>query len=841
MGKKLVIVESPAKAKTIGKILGSDYVVKSSVGHIRDLPERTLGVDIEHQFTPKYVVSANKTKTVAELKKAAKAAAAIYLAPDPDREGEAIAWHLQETLAGDAKEIPFYRVQYNEITARAVKAAFENPGTIDMNRVNAQQARRILDRIVGYKVSPMLWSRIKRGLSAGRVQSVALRLVAEREREIQAFNIEEYWVLGADVCRQTPPKDPFAIKLVKVDGEKPAVASEGAAKALLSEVENSRMCVKEVRIRETSRRPLPPFITSTLQQAASSFCGFSPNRTMSLAQKLYEGDETGPAGAGGLITYMRTDSFNISRDAQASAKEFITSSYGPGYYPETPNYYKSRSNAQEAHEAIRPTDVLRTPESLKGVLEPQALKLYDLIWKRFVASQMTAAKLEQKTVAIEPEKEGLSHVYTFFASASEVLFDGFLKVMALNIHKKKEEDEDEEVEEVDHLPPLATGDVLNVLQWLSTRKETKPPARYSEASLIRALEANGIGRPSTYAAIIETLNFREYTTREKRQLAPTELGLEVNDLLVAKLDSLFNVRFTAEMEEELDHVEEGRTEWTHMMEQFYKRFTTWMDLAKEPPVDQDKINGVMALISEIKEWAPEVQRGKRKYSDLRFVTSIIEQIEEKEKAVSGKQVEALVKIGLRYRSQISDLEARLTALGYEELIVSDNAMATPESSMMRFQLLEKVELSESQRGFVDSLRSQVVHGRKLSEKQVAAIERIIVQNASQFENFDAVREQLGFSAEQSKPEPDTESPLLLEMLGQVATWQEPVTRGKKVFNDKDFYDSLAGQYARQQSLTFRQRGAMKRMVFRYKAQIPQFDKYAEQLGLNKKAADKKDE
>ena len=287
---------------------------------------------------------------------------------------------------------------------------------------------------------------------------------------------------------------------------------------------------------------------------------------------------------------------------------FITSSYGAGYYPETPNYYKSRSNAQEAHEAIRPTDVLRTPESLKGVLEPQALKLYDLIWKRFVASQMTAAKLEQKTVAIEPDKEELAHVYTFFASASEVLFDGFLKVMALNIHKKKEEDEDEEVEEVDHLPPLAAGDVLNVLQWLSVRKETKPPARYSEASLIRALEANGIGRPSTYAAIIETLNFREYTTREKRQLAPTELGLEVNDLLVAKLDSLFNVRFTAEMEEELDHVEEGRTEWTLMMEQFYKRFTTWMDLAKEPPVDLAKVNGVMALISEIKEWAPEVQR-----------------------------------------------------------------------------------------------------------------------------------------------------------------------------------------------------------------------------------------
>jgi DNA topoisomerase-1 len=840
MGKKLVIVESPAKAKTIGKILGSAYVVKSSVGHIRDLPERTLGVDIEHNFTPKYVVSADKTKTVAELKKAAKTADVIYLAPDPDREGEAIAWHLHETLVGDAKETPFYRVQYNEITARAVKAAFDNPGVIDMNRVNAQQARRILDRIVGYKVSPMLWSRIKRGLSAGRVQSVALRLVSEREREIQAFNIEEYWVLGANVCRQTPPKDPFSIKLVKIDGEKPAVNSEGAAKALLSEVEGARICVKDVRIRETSRRPLPPFITSTLQQAASSFCGFSPNRTMSLAQKLYEGIEVAGAGAVGLITYMRTDSFNIARDAQASAKDFITSSYGATYYPETPNYYKSRSNAQEAHEAIRPTDVLRTPESLKGILDPQSLKLYDLIWKRFVASQMAAAKLEQKTVEIQPVKEGLSHVYTFFASASEVLFDGFLKVMALNIHKKKEEDEDEEVEEVDHLPPLATGDVLQVLEWLSDRKETKPPSRFSEASLIRALEANGVGRPSTYAAIIETLNSREYTTREKRQLTPTELGLKVNDLLVAKLEALFNVNFTAEMEEELDHVEEGRLEWTQMMEEFYKRFTTWMDLAKEPPVDMAKVTGVMALISQVTEWAPEVQRGKRKYSDARFVTSIIEQLETKEKPISEKQVEALVKIGLRYRSQIPDMEAKVAALGYEKLVATDNAMATTESSMTRFQVLDQVKLSESQAGFVESLRSQVVNGRKLSDKQVAALERIIVQNASQFENFDAVREQLGLSAEQSKTEVDTESPVLLEMLGQVTTWQEPVTRGKMVFNDKDFYDSLSGQFARQQSLTFRQRAAMKRMVFRYKAQIPQFDTYAAQLGLNKKA-EKKDE
>lgn len=842
MGKKLVIVESPAKAKTIGKMLGPDYLVKSSVGHIRDLPERALGVDIERGFTPKYVVSPDKAKTVAELKKAAKTADAIYLAPDPDREGEAIAWHLQEILADEAKDVPFYRVQYNEITARAVKAAFERPGTIDINRVNAQQARRVLDRIVGYKVSPMLWRRVKRGLSAGRVQSVALRLVSEREREIQAFKIEEYWVLGANVARQTPPKDPFKIKLVKIDGEKPAIHSEGAARALLTEIEGSQMCVKDVRIRETSRRPLPPFITSTLQQAASSVCGFSPNRTMSLAQKLYEGVDIGSAGTVGLITYMRTDSFNVARDAQVAAKDFITVTYGSEYYPEKPNYYKSRSNAQEAHEAIRPTDVTRTPESLKGVLDAQSLKLYELIWKRFVASQMAAAKLEQKTVEIQPVKEGLSHAYTFFASASEVLFDGFLKVMAINIHKKKEDDEEEEIEEVDHLPPLAEGDVLQVLEWLSDRKETKPPARYSEASLIRALEANGVGRPSTYASIIETLNSRDYTVREKRQLVPTELGLKVNDLLVAKLDPLFNVGFTASMEEELDHVEEGRTEWTQMMGDFYSRFSTWMEQAKEPPADQAKVEGVMALVSQITEWAPEVQHGKRKYSDARFVTSISDQIEAKEKPISDKQVEALVKIALRYRSQIPDLDAKLTALGYQELVASDQALASTESAMMRFDLLETIELSESQASFVDSLRNQVVHGRKLSDKQMAALERIIVQNAVQFEDFDAVRKQLGLSSEEAKPEQDTESPLLLEMLGQVTTWQEPVTRGKKkVFNDKDFYDSLAGQFARQQSLTVRQRAAIKRMVFRYKGQIQNFDDYAARLGLKKKAVKKKDE
>ncbi|MDR2849359.1 MAG: type I DNA topoisomerase [Verrucomicrobiota bacterium] len=834
MGKKLVVVESPAKAKTIGKILGSSYVVKSSVGHIRDLPERSLGVDVEHGFAPKYVLSKGKSKVVAELKKAAKACDEIFLAPDPDREGEAIAWHLQETLADAAKGKPVHRVQYNEITPRAVRAAFEKPGEIDMHRVDAQQARRVLDRIVGYMVSPMLWRRLKKGLSAGRVQSVALRLVAERERQIQAFTIEEYWVMGANVRRETAPLDPFAARLARVDGEKPSVGSEAAAKALLSDLDGCAMRVGDVRQRESARRPLPPFITSTLQQAASSVCGYSPNKTMSLAQKLYEGVDLGSGGPVGLITYMRTDSVNIARDAQAEARAFITGTYGEPYYPETPNYYKSRANAQEAHEAVRPTDVSRTPESLRGVLDGPALKLYELIWKRFVASQMSAARIAQKTVDITPVKDGLAHTYLFTATSSEVLFDGFLKVMALDFRKKKpeEDDSEEESDEVDRLPPRATGDPRVTLDWLSDRKETKPPARYSEASLIRALEANGVGRPSTYASIIETLNSRDYTAREKRQLMPTPLGLEVSDLLVAKLDQLFDVGFTARMEESLDEIEAGGVEWTDMMSDFFGKFSLWMEHAKEPPADIGKVSAVLALLDQVNIWGPEVQRGKRKYSDGKFVASVKEQLDAGEKAVSDKQLAALVKIAIRYRDQIADAGPALASLGFQDEVDKDLAAPSNEDALRRFAVLQGLKFSENQTAFIESLRQQMESGRKLSERQIAAIDKIIVQNAAQIENFEDVKQSLNLAAEEAQP--DNESPLLLQLLRQVTTWQEAVTRGKMVFDDKVFFTSLDEQFSRKKALSPRQRYAMKRMVFRYKAQIPDFEKYAELLGPAKK-------
>ncbi|MFO7937690.1 MAG: type I DNA topoisomerase [Kiritimatiellia bacterium] len=837
MGKNLVIVESPAKAKTIGKILGSSYVVKSSVGHVRDLPEKSLGVDLKNDFTPKYVLSKGKTKVVSELKKALKSCDAVYLAPDPDREGEAIAWHLYEILENTAGVKPFYRVQYNEITSAAVRNAFDHPGEINMDRVNAQQARRILDRIVGYKVSPMLWRRIRRGLSAGRVQSVALRLVAEREREIQNFKPEEYWLMGAVMRRQSEPLDPFTTRLARIDGQKPHIGSEDAAKAILSDLDGSMMKVDDINTRNVTRRAQPPFITSTLQQSASSQFGYSPQRTMSLAQKLYEGIDAGDGSPAGLITYMRTDSFNIAKDARESSRAYIAQNFGDSYVPEKPNFYKTRNGAQEAHEAIRPTDINRTPESLKGVLEGPALKLYDLIWRRFLASQMTAAKIARKTVSVVPQKSGQQHSYQFTATASEIAYDGFLKVMSMDITKKKKNSDgsDSEGDDVDALPPLAVGDTLDLLEWLSERKETKPPARFSEASLIRALETNGVGRPSTYASIIETLNTRKYTVREKRQLTPTELGLEVNDLLVNKLTDLFNVNFTAEMEEQLDSVEEGEISWIDMMQRFYTCFAEWMEKAKEPPADPEKVDAVMDMLDKVIKWGPEIQRGKRKYSDQRFVKSIGDQIKKGEKGVTDRQLEALVKITVRYRDQIPGAEQELTRLGFASYVESDNAALSYEKTMERFEILDSLGLSESQMKFYDSIKQQVSSGRKLSEKQVIALDRMLMQYSAKIENFEYLRKKLELKVTDSGLPQDDESPVLMEMLGQVETWNEPVKRGKKTFDDKAFYNSLNQQFQSKNSLTPKQRYALKRMIFRYKSQISNFDDYVDKLGLNKKS------
>ncbi len=835
MAKNLVIVESPAKAKTIGKILGADFEVKSSVGHVRDLPQKSLGVDVEHDFAPKYVQVPGKGKVIDELRQAAKNCEAIYLAPDPDREGEAIAWHLRELLASAIRGKPVHRVQYNEITPRAVREAFEHPGEINQHRVDAQQARRVLDRIVGYTVSPMLWRRVKRGLSAGRVQSVALRLVCERERLIRAFVPEEYWVLGAAVRKQVAPTDPFTVRLVRIDGKKADLRSGDVTRAALADLEGRELRVADLRTRTVTRRALAPFITSTLQQAASTFCGFAPNRTMSLAQKLYEGVDLGQGGPIGLITYMRTDSVSVSRDAQTAARDFIIAQYGADYYPETPTIYRSRSGAQEAHEAVRPTDVERTPESLSGVLDPPALKLYDLIWRRFLSSQMVPARIEQLTAVIEsvppPPQE---HAYEFSASASQVLFPGFLKVMALELKRPRETEpgEADETDEVERLPPLVKGEPLSLVEWTSERKETKPPARFSEAALVRELEANGVGRPSTYAAILDTLLQREYVTREKRTLMPTDLGLQVCDLLVAKLSALFDVGFTAAMEESLDTIEAGGVEWTAMLRDFYGRFQTWMEQAKEPAADMVKVEAVLAQLERVQQWSPGFKRGKRTFSDADFVVSMREQIATGERPVSERQLETLVKMALRYRAQLPEIEELARAQGFGELIDSHTTLPPRPSTLRKFEVLRPLALDESPRRFIDSLAEQAAAGRRLSEAQVRALDRIVASQAAQIPDFEKLRAELELeSLPPEATEPDTESAGLLEVLRRVTQWRAPTKRGKMVFDDSKFFTSVATQFERKGALSPRQRAALKKMILRYRDQFTDFDQLVERLGL----------
>jgi DNA topoisomerase-1 len=827
MGKKLVVVESPAKAKTINKILGKEYIVKSSMGHVRDLPVKRLGVNVDKGFVPDYVLVKGRRNVIGELKTAAKECDEVYLAPDPDREGEAIAWHLQEILDDGKKR--FFRIQYNEITPRAVRAAFEHPVELDMARVNAQQARRVLDRIVGYRVSPLLWRRVKRGLSAGRVQSVALRLVCEREDAIDAFTPEPYWVLGAVVRKLLAPLDPFSIKLARIDGEKAEVHDEALAAEVCKDLEGCKLCVKELKTRMVNRKPYAPFITSTLQQAASTFLSFSPKRTMALAQQLYEGVNLGQ-GPEGLITYMRTDSFNISADALAACREHIKRAYGDDYLPEKPNVYRSRSGAQEAHEAIRPTDVMRTPSKVKKHLEPPAYKLYKLIWERFVASQMVPAKLEMRTVYIEPNaaaatEAGMKHSYLFQATVTELAFPGYRKVLGET--EKKKEDSDQ----VDVLPVLQEGEPLVCIELLSERKETQPPARYSEASLVKALESNGVGRPSTYAQILSTLQQRTYVNIEKRSLHPTDLGRQTNALLVESLPTLFDVSFTADMEEKLDEIEAGGVEWTAMLGDFYTKFVEWMEKTKGPAADPEKVQALLARFDGVQEWAPEVKRGRRTYSDEKFVTSIREALESDKPELSMRQFEALVKIAARYRDQVSAFKGLLTDFGFENLLSDPTASEPDLVAMRKVELLEAVEMDEGGRTFADSLAAQVRSGRALSDRQAAALDRMVTSNAKQIPNFEAVCQELGLKAVDI-PE-DHESGPLLEGMRSVKEWKAPVKRGKREFNDQTFFESLERQFGQKGYLSDRQRGALKRLVKRYAEQVTGYEALAERFELDK--------
>ncbi len=557
-GSALVIVESPTKAKSIGKYLGRGYEVKATVGHIRDLPTRKLGVDVDNGFQPQYVTIKGKTQTLADLKKSAKKASAVFLATDPDREGEAIAWHVADQMDTQA---PMHRVLFHEITKDAVKEAMAKPGRIDDRLVNAQQARRILDRLVGYKASPILWQSIKTGLSAGRVQTVALRLIVERERAIRAFKPEEYWTIAAECLKATQE---FKAELKKIDGHNPQLHNEAEARRVVADLEKLPFVVTKVEKRNRRKRPAAPFTTSTLQQEAAKKLGFSARRTMRAAQDLYEGMEVGEEAPVGLITYMRTDSVRVSDAAIASVREFIGKSYAKPYLPETPNQYASRGGkVQDAHEAIRPTDVRRRPELVQPYLEPDQFRLYQLIWQRFVASQMTPAVYDMTVVDFDLGR------YLMRTSGSVMIFDGYHVLYT----EGREAEEGKGVEDLSPIPPLEVGEQVTVRQIVPDQHFTEPPPRFSEASLVKELERLGIGRPSTYASIISTLTAREYVTLEQRRFTPTELGETVERIMIDSFPSIFNVDFTAAMEGELDKIEEGELAWQHVLRDFYAPFT----------------------------------------------------------------------------------------------------------------------------------------------------------------------------------------------------------------------------------------------------------------------------
>ena len=568
MPKSLVIVESPAKAKTINRYLGSDYTVKASMGHVMDLPKKDLGVDIKRKFTPTYIVIPSKKQVIQELKAAAAKADSIFLAADPDREGEAICAHLRELL--DGKERKFYRVLFNEITRDAVRESFAHPGEIDSRLVDAQQARRILDRLVGYQVSPLLWEKVKRGISAGRVQTVALRLIVEREREIQAFQKKEYWTIGVELAGKNPP--PFEARLFKFQGKDLEIPDQASAGQHVAALKTARPVVQSVTTKEKRKYPVPSFTTSKLQQEAVRKLHFSAKKTMMLAQRLYEGEELGEEGAVGLITYMRTDSTRVAESALQAAREYIHRTYGEAYLPASAIHYKTKKGAQDAHEAIRPTSVERTPDSMKRFLGADELKLYKLIWQRFVASQMNPALFDQTTIDIAAGD------YLLRATGSVEKFNGFRAVYEEGKDEKSEMLDDEELKH--RLPAVAQGEALHTRKVTPEQHFTEPPPRFNEATLVKALEEKGIGRPSTYAQILSVIQNREYVDKQQGRFYPTDLGMVVAELLVKNFSDIFDVAYTARMEEELDEVEEGKLSWTSALEEFYGKFKKDLEVAQ---------------------------------------------------------------------------------------------------------------------------------------------------------------------------------------------------------------------------------------------------------------------
>jgi len=606
LSKNLVIVESPAKARTLEKFLGKDFSVEASGGHVRDLPAKSIGVKVDKNFEPSYQIIKGKEKIVNNLKAAAAKAKLIYLAPDPDREGEAIAWHLK-VLLGDKPNIK--RIEFHEITKQAVTEAVKHPREVDIDRVNAQQARRILDRLVGYKLSPLLWKKVRKGLSAGRVQSVAVRLICEREEAIGRFKPEEYWDVKAKLA--TDSQEEFWARLI-AKGDKPLgvrpkekgqlISSKAEADKISQELATAHYLVKEIRRKEQKRYPAPPFITSTLQQDAARKLGFSAKRTMMIAQKLYEGIDLQGEGHVGLITYMRTDSVRIATEAENEVRQYINDSFGSPYLPKAPIHYKKKKQAQDAHEAIRPTSALRTPENIKASLKPDEFKVYELIWKRFVACQMNPAVFDQTSIDIAAGE------YLLRANGSIIKFDGFLK-----LYEESRDESEPGEEETALLPNLSEKQNLKMLEILPLQHFTEPPPRYTEASLVKELELKGIGRPSTYAPIISTIQDRGYVIKEGRALKPTEIGMTTNGLLVKHFPVIMDVKFTAQMEDELDQIMEDKLEWTKALKDFYGPFSAAL---AEADIKMEKVKKETVLEEKCPDCGNKLVIRQGRYGDF---------------------------------------------------------------------------------------------------------------------------------------------------------------------------------------------------------------------------------
>ena len=823
---KLLIVESPTKARTIEKMLGKDYMIVASMGHIRDLPEHELGVDIENKFAPKYVDTARSRSVVRTLRESAAKADEIYLAPDPDREGEAIAWHIYEVLKNKAKA-PFFRVTFHEITRSAIEQALMNRGDINLNLVDAQQARRVLDRIVGYQVSPLLWSNLKKGSSAGRVQSAALRLVVEREREIAAFVPQEYWTFA--ILFGAAPGN-FKGRLFKIDRKEFVVPDAASAEALEASVRNgSAPRIVSITAQERKRNPQPPFTTSTLQQSANTVLHYTATNTMRYAQQLYEGVELGN-GPVGLITYMRTDSVTVAREAQIAAANFIGSTYGREFVPEKFNYYRNKAAAQEAHEAIRPTDVTRTPESVAPFLDPMQLKLYTLIWKRFVASQMTPARQQLTTVDVEINgADGRN--FDFRSTATVTLFPGFTKLWD-DGEKSKEEKENAAV-----LGRLREGDMPEIKQFDKEQKFTEPPPRYSEAALIKALEENGIGRPSTYATILKTIQERDYVKREQCKLLPEELGFQVNDFLTDKLPLLFDIGFTAQMETRLDEIEEGKLPWIDMMTDFYRQFVPWLTAAKVRPQMSEELSGKLLECLAGVTFEPAKKIGKRSYDDKRFFNSVKKAFDENH-SVSDRQFQALLEMAKKYKKQLDHNHLAALPDEYREEIESYEETAvvsTADPALTQvFAAMEKLEFPAveakgkrvfDEKKFFISLKQQHDSGKALSEKQNAVLKRMAEKYIAQLKDVPEVCQFIGADAaalekqsaggEENSGDKERAGVLLRE-LGAVKEWAAPVKRGRFTYDDKKFYTSVKKQFDEGKQLSVKQLGALEKLAERYR-------------------------